>query len=112
MFHEPPLQDISSAQRFRHENVVARHFDRHVRRKWRCSGLRVIEVRIKRRKRRARTDNTEIDGAATSGSKVILRGIHQLAAQARALPRRSDAQQSEIAAFGAKLDVHASSKAS
>ena len=68
-------------------------------------------MRVKRRKRCARTDDAEIDGAATGSPRVILGSLHQLAAQARALPRWSNAQQPQIAALAPEFDIDASRKA-
>src|SRR5215467_7751916 len=47
-----------------HANVVARHFQRHIRRKRRRSSLRITHALVKCRKRRPRTDDAQIDRPA------------------------------------------------
>jgi hypothetical protein len=67
---------------------------------------------IESRKWSARTDDAQVDRNATGFAKVIFRGVHKLAAQAGALPRRIHTEQPEVAAIGAEFDVNATDEAS
>lgn len=100
-----------SEEGLRHEDIVARHFKRNVRSKWRGAGLGVAQMRVKPRKRLARADNAQIDGAAIGRAKIILRRLHQFASQPGTLPPGLHAEQPKITAFSSQFHVHASREA-
>jgi hypothetical protein len=67
-------------------------------------------VAIKSGKGRARTDDAEVNCDAAGLAEKILRGVHELAAQAGTLAPRFDSEQTQASAVAAKLDIDASCK--
>ena len=66
----------SSGEDFGHEDVMAGNFSRNIGRKGSGAGFEVAEVAIKRRKRRARTDDAKVDHNAAGLAEKFLGGIH------------------------------------
>ena len=75
---------------------------------WSGAGFNVAEMPVEGRQWSARADDAQIDGLTTGLAKIILRRVHQSAAQAGALPSGINAKQSQIAAISAKFDVNTS----
>jgi hypothetical protein len=90
---------------------VARDFHGDVRSERSGAGFNEPETAIESWERGARADDAQIDGWATHCAKVILCCVHEFAAQASALARRFDTEQSQIAAITAEFDVDAPGKA-
>src|SRR5262249_34907546 len=90
-----------------HANVVARHFQRHIRRKRRRSSLRITHALVKCRKRRPRTDDAQIDRPAPRLSKITLRRAHHLAAKACPLLRWTTPKHPKIPPLAAHPHVTA-----
>src|SRR6266404_1431969 len=61
----------SSLQNLRHEDVVAGNLDGHIWSKESGADFEVAKVAIKGRERRARADDAEVDGLATSKSAPL-----------------------------------------
>src|SRR5260370_1893605 len=66
---------------------------------------------IKGVERRAGADDAEVDRHASGPAEIILRGVHQFAAEACALARGIHAKQAEVTTIAAKLNVDATSQA-
>src|SRR5580704_17415573 len=98
----------TSAEWFRHDNVVPRHFYFESRRKRGGADFDVTEAAIKRWQRGPLTDNPQIDCTATSGAEIVFSGGHQLAPQPSTLARRVHGEQSQIAVALTNLQTHAS----
>ena len=69
-----------SGEEFGHEDVMAGNLDGHIGSERGGAGFREAKMAIKGRKRRARAEDTKIDGPATRFAKVIFCGIHHFAA--------------------------------
>ena len=103
-----PFPRASSIQGFRHEDVAAGNFDRHIGSERSGAGFAIAEVAIKGRERRARADDAEVDGAATCFAKIIFGGIHHFAAEPGSLTQRIHTKQAQVAAVAAEFDIDAS----
>jgi len=98
---------LPSAKGFGHQDIVSRSLDRNFGSEWRGASLDVAVMFVEGRQRHALADDAEIDGTASRFAKIAFCSFHQLAAQARALARRLNAEQTEKAAVAAPLDVNA-----
>ena len=90
---------------------MARDFGGHLGSEGGSTGFMVAEVKIKGRKRRARADDTEVDGRAARLPKVVFGGMHHFAAEPGPLPHRVHAKQAQIASVTVNLKVDASGQA-
>jgi hypothetical protein len=104
-------RSVGSRQRFGHEDVVAGDFQWDVRSERSRAGFEVAEVAIESGERDARADDAQIDGSAAGCAEVILRRVHEFAAQARALARRIDTEQSQVTTITPEFDVDAADEA-
>src|SRR4029077_10959988 len=95
-----------SGERFRHDDVVARHFCVQGWSERGSADFNVPQTPVKRWERRALTDDAQIDRAATSNAEIILCGGNQLAAQTSALARRIHGEQAQIASAMTDFQVN------
>jgi len=91
---------------------MARNLYGNVRSEGGGPGFEITEMAIEGGEGLARADDAEVDRIAARFAKVVLGSFHQFAAQADALPQRVDAEQAQVAAVAAKLDIDASGEAS
>src|SRR5207302_4697939 len=101
-----------SGERFGHDDVVARNFDRHIGSERGSTTFVIAEMTIKGRERGACADDAEVDGLATRFAKVAFGSIHHLAAEPGSLPRRIDTEQPQVASVIVNLNVDTSGQAS
>ena len=91
---------------------MTRHLCRGVWRKRRGARFQIAEMTVEPGQRCARADDSQINGDAMRVTKKLFRRIHQSAAQAGSLAPRLYAQQTQVTAAAAELDVNAAAEAS